>query len=95
MADQEFEKLQELLGDIVQINTSAARDHIGEIKRSNHTTQERTRAISSKLPYNFLPKQVVIHLVYYVTTMLNCFVNKQGISNTLSPRENVMRRRLD
>ena len=39
MADQEFEKLQEPLGNIVQINTSAAREHVGEIERSNRTTQ--------------------------------------------------------
>ena len=79
MADQEFEKLQEPLGDLVQINTAASRKHVGEIKRSNRSTQERMRVISSKRPYMVLPKQVVIHLVYYVTTMLNCCINKNGI----------------
>ena len=38
---------------------------------------------------------MVVHLVYYVTTMLNCCINKQGISNYLSPREIVLRRCLD
>ena len=77
------------------MNTTATHEHVGEIERSNRTTRERARAICSKLPYAILPKQVVIRLVYYVTTMLNCFGNKQGISNNLSPREIVMRRRLD
>ena len=95
MADQEFKKLEESLGKLVQFNTAAAREHVGEIKRSNRTTQERARAVSSVFPYVFLPKQVVGHLVYYVTTMLNCCINKQGISNYLSPREIVLRRRLD
>ena len=95
MADQEFGKLEESLGKIVQFNTTAAHEYVGEIKRSNRTTQERARALSSVFPYVFLPKQVAVHLVYYVTTMLNCCINKQGISNYLSPREIVLRRRLD
>ena len=35
MADQEFEKLQDSLGPIVEINTAAALEHMGEIERSN------------------------------------------------------------
>ncbi len=51
--------------------------------------------IVSVLPYLVLPKMVVIHLVYYVYIFLNCKINPLGISKTLSPREIILRRRLD
>ena len=47
------------------------------------------------LPFLVLPKQVVIHQVYYVIIFLNCEIFQNGISATLSPREIVLRRRLD
>jgi len=42
-----------------------------------------------------MPKQLVIHLIYYVVMFLNAMPAKTGISDTISPREIVMRRRLD
>ena len=94
MTDQEFEKLKEKLG-LIEVNTTAAREHVGEIKRSNRTVQERSRAICSLLPYSILPKQVVIHMIYFVVTFLNCDVTKLGVSDIFSPRELVLRRKLD
>ncbi len=38
---------------------------------------------------------LVIHLVYYVYIFLNCEINPLGISDTQSPREIVLRCRLD
>ena len=94
MVDQEFEKLEGLL-DSVEINTTASREHVGEIERSNRVVKERVRSISSTLPYTILPKQIVIHLVYYVVIFLNCSVATNGVSATLSPREIILRRKLD
>ena len=94
MMDQEFEKVEGELG-LVEINTTAAREHVGEIERSNRVVKERARSISSTLPYAVLPKQIVIHLIYYVVTFLNCSVAENGVSDTLSPREIVLRRKLD
>ena len=73
MMDQEFEKLERDLG-IIEINTTTAREHVGEIKRSNITVKEHCRAILTTLPYSTLPKQLVIHIVYYVVAFLNCHV---------------------
>ena len=53
------------------------------------------RSVSSTLSYEIFPKQVVIHLVYYVVIFLNCSVAANGVSDTLSPREIVLRRKLD
>ena len=94
MMDGEFAKLESSF-DIVEINTTAAREHVGEIERSIRTIKERARSISTVLPYTTLPKQLVIHLIYYVVMFLNAMPAKTGISETISPREIVMRRRLD
>ncbi len=38
MMDQEFKKLKDKL-ELIKINTTVAREHVGEIKRSNRTVQ--------------------------------------------------------
>ena len=57
--------------------------------------KERCRAIVSVLPYSVLPKMVIIHLVCYVYIFLNCEINPVGISESLYPREIILRHRLD
>ncbi len=47
------------------------------------------------LMFSILPKQVVIHMVYYVVRVLNCHVTKLSISDIFAPRELVLRRKLD
>ena len=91
MMDGEFAKLESSF-DLVEINTTAAREHVGEIKRSVCTIKERGQSISTVLPYTTLPKQLVIHLIYYVVMFLNAMPAKTGISDTISPREIVMQR---
>jgi len=94
LVDQEFSKL-ELSFKLIEINTTAARKHIGEIEQSICAIKERGRSISTVLPYTVLPKQVVIHLICYVVMFLNAMSTKTGISDTISPREIVTRHRLD
>ncbi len=67
LMDQDFEKLREKLG-LIEVNTTAACKYVGKTKRSNQTVQERSRAIFSLLPYSILPKQMVIHMVYFAVT---------------------------
>ena len=94
MIDGEFAKL-ELEFELVEINTTAACEHVGKIEQSICTIKEHGQSISTVLPYTTLPKQLVIHLIYYVVMFLNAMPSKADISNTISPREIVMRRRLD
>ena len=53
------------------------------------------QCICSTLPYRYLPKEVTIHLVYFVLFWMNSFVDPQGISRTFSPREIITRWSLD
>jgi hypothetical protein len=94
MMDGKFATLESEF-DIVEINTTAAREHVGEIERSIQTIKKQGQSFSSVLPYTTLPKQLAIHLVYYVVMFLNAMPSKTGISDTISPREIVMRCRLD
>ena len=56
-ADQEFEKLEESLGKLVQFNTAAAREHVGEIERSNRTKYpEEGQSGQLRLPIRIFAK---------------------------------------
>ncbi len=80
---------------MVEINTTAAREHVGKIERFIRTIKERSRALMSDLPYMPLPRQVVIHLVYFAVLWLNSLPVAAGVSDKYSPREIVLGRKLD
>ncbi len=80
---------------MVEINTTAARKHVGEIKRFICTIKERSRALVSDLPYNILPRQITIHVVYFAVLWLNSLPAAAGVSKKYSPREIVLGRELD
>ena len=86
LMDMEFTKIENDMEDVV-INTTAAREHVGEIERQIRTVKERARCVISTLPYKYLHHQLIIHLIYFVTFWLNAFPNKHEISRRLSPRE--------
>ena len=62
LMDQEFDrKFYEVPN--LEINTTAAREHVGEIERAIRTVKELSLAILSYPPYAVLPKPMVTHLV--------------------------------
>jgi hypothetical protein len=94
MMDQEFDKVEDAC-DMVEINTTAAHEHVGKIKHFIRTIKERSRALVSDLPYTPLPRQVVIHLVYFAVLWLNSLPAAVGVSDKYSPWEIVLGRKLD
>ncbi len=80
---------------MVEINTTAAREHVGEIKRFIRTIKECSRTLVSDLPYNILPRQITIHLVYFAVLWLNSLPAAAGVSKKYSPREIVLGRKLN
>ena len=94
MMDQEFNKVKEAC-DMVEINTTAARKHVGEIEWFIRTIKESSRALVSDLPYNILPRQITIHLVYFAVLWLNSLPAAAGVSKKYSPREIVLSRKLN
>ena len=94
LMDLEFEKVKDEC-PLVEINTTAAREHVGEAERGIRTIKERARCVVSMLPYTMLPKQMVIHLIYYVVLLINAFPAAKGISERYSPREIITQRVLE
>ena len=68
-----------------EVNTTAARKHVGEIERYILLIKERSRALTSDLPYTKLPCQEVIHLVYFAVLWLNSLPATAGVSDKYSP----------
>jgi hypothetical protein len=94
LMDNEFEKLRPLVPGI-NINTTAAKEHVPEIERRFRVIKKRGRALLNTLPFTKMPQIILIELIYYVVLWLNSFPSKSGISETLSPREIVLRHKLD
>ncbi|KAL7574572.1 hypothetical protein ACA910_015922 [Epithemia clementina (nom. ined.)] len=88
-ADREFECIKnELLP--VNLNTTAADDHVGEVERSVRTIKERVRATIQGLLYRRLTVLMIRELVIGAVKALNMFPVESGISDTMSPRELVV-----
>jgi hypothetical protein len=84
MMDQEFDKVENIV-HMVQINTTAAHKHVGEIKCNIRVIMERSCAIVSNLHYKILPRQVVIHLVYFSLLWLNSLPSAVGVLEKYPP----------
>jgi hypothetical protein len=96
LADHEFESLCGDLASVqVQVNTTGRDEHVGDIERYIRTVKERTRATYNTLPVERMPNRMVIEMVYSSVFWLNSFPSANGISETLSPREIVLRQSLD
>ncbi len=94
LMDWEFEKIRSLLPEVL-VNTTSAGEHVGEVERHIRTIKEQTRGIMCTLPYKRMPNQMVVELVYFCVMWLNAIPSKSGISNDYSPREIVVRQKLD
>ena len=98
--DGEFEKVKPEV-ELIDINISAAREHVGEIERYHRTLKERCRCILSYMRpvgcnmYHDLHKKIVIRLVYFCIIMVNAVPAAKGISNRFAPRKIVTGRRLN
>ena len=94
MMDMEFEKLVDLLPSVA-INTTAAREHVGEIERKIRVIKERARGTMNTLPYPQLPRLMTIELMHFCIMCMNTFPVKSGVSEKWSPRELISCHKLD
>ena len=90
----EFEKIKDVL-PFVEVNTTAAREHVPEIERRIRTIKERVRATTSKFPFNPVPFLVLIQTVYTIVLWMNAIRPISGKEKGLSPRELVVGRGVD
>ena len=65
LMDMEFEKVREKLA-IIEVNTTAARDHVPDIERQICLIKERVRCTTSDFPFDPIPRLAIIHVVYTI-----------------------------
>ena len=94
LMDNEFEKVRDYVQHTI-LNTTAAAEHVGDIERRIRVIKERCRGIICTLPYTSLPKIMVVHLLHHVVLWLNNFPVDKGVSSRFSPREIILRHKLD
>ena len=86
--------MKELLPTIV-CNTTAAKEHVAEAERKIRVVKEQSRGVVNTLPFTYIPKRMKMEFIYFVTLWLNAFPVKNGVSETFSPREILLRWRMD
>ena len=82
LMDMEFEKIVGEI-DMAIVNTTAAREHVTDCERGIRTIKESARCTVSEMrrvDIKGLPKQAIIHLIYFVVMWLNGGPNENGIS---------------
>ena len=81
---------------LVDVNTTAAHEHVGEIERGIRYPKERCRCSVStfaEVGIKYLAKPVVIQIVYNATLFINVVPDALGVSERYSPREIVTQRK--
>jgi hypothetical protein len=68
------------------VNLASSNEHVPEIERRIRVVKERCRATPHSLPFQRVPKLLMIHIVFHVVKLLNFFPTKGGVSDTLSPK---------
>jgi hypothetical protein len=86
LMDMEFEKLRTMMPHVA-LNTTAAREHDGEVEQKIRVIKERARGTFNTLPNKKLPKLMVIELLHFCIMWINSFPVKSGISEKWSRRE--------
>ena len=94
LMDMEFEKIRDVL-PMVEVNTTATREHVPEIERRIRTIKERVRSVTSDFPFNTVPMLVLVQTVYTICLWLNAIRYLSGMDRRLSPRELVTGREVD
>ena len=70
-----------------RLNPASAGEHVPEIERSVRTLKERVRSTIHGLPYRSHPILLLEGIIRHNNTWLNWFIAKDGISDSLSPRQ--------
>ena len=85
--DGEFAPLEADVKNLgMQLNTTAANEHVPQIERQIRVIKERTRCVRHTLPFKYIPRLMLIEMVHTSVLWLNVFPPKGGVSDTISPR---------
>ena len=95
--DKEFENIFNDLAQKMEININIipAQAHVAKAERNIRVIKERIRSNVHNLPYQNIPKIILIHIVQEAAKKLNYFPVKNGISPHYSPRAIMIKKPLD
>ncbi len=88
-ADGEFAPLKVLIESLQggpMVNLASPNEHVPKIERWIRVVKEWSWAARHSLPFQHIPKLLMIHIVLNAVKMLNFFPTKGGISDTLIPK---------
>ena len=78
----------------VNINTSAASEHVAKVERCIRVIKERCRACMSTMPFKKIPNIMTINLLHFYVSWLNATPVKTILS-VYSPSEIICRQKVD
>eukprot|EP00536_Pseudo-nitzschia_multiseries_P008838 jgi/Psemu1/21542/gm1.21542_g len=78
-----------LAGKHIELNIASHNKHVPEAEHYNPTIKERCRCIFSTLPYNKVPKRMIVTMARNATFYLNAFPWDDGMSNELAPTTSI------
>ena len=81
-ADQEFEQLRPWYP---MLNCAGADEHVPEVERYIRTVKDRVQSTYQILPYKYIPRIMLIHLIKNAVLWLIALPTRDGISNEHSP----------
>jgi hypothetical protein len=70
----------------VNLNTTAASEHVPDIERQIRLIKERSRALRSILPFKIIHGRMIIEMLAKVVLWINAFPPSSGVSASYSPR---------
>ena len=79
LMDKDFDSVKYHL-PFLEVNTTAAREHVAEIDRELQQVKERVRCTPSEFTFQFIPTMVLIYTVYNMCLWMNVFQIQSGIT---------------
>ncbi len=87
--DGEFTSLEQftnLLMGAPRLNLTSANEHKPFIERGIRVVKERVWSIRHSIPFQTIPKIIMMHMVFYAVKLLNYFLAKGGVSEIYGPK---------
>lgn len=96
LMDGEFESIRGELATLkITLNTVGRGEHVPDIERYIRTVKERCRCMFHSLPFDMVPKKLIMEMAYSAVFWLNAFPTADGITNQYSPRAIIIGQHVD
>jgi len=83
--DIQFKCLKDRKNITAMMNDVSKEEHVVDIERYHRIMKEQARCYYAMLPFDTLPRMMVVQLMNTVVFYLNAFVWRKGVSNVLLP----------